>query len=101
MTNPELPKQNPKGLVTVPTSLTALTTTDTQVFRMTFANAAGSTRTILVTDGNDVPLIPTVVMQANTNYVLDCSESPAYLVNGVKWQAGGASVTCAPVYWYK
>lgn len=94
MNRPPLPKQKPKGIVSVPTSLTDLTTTDSQIFHLTVANAGGTSRTLLVTDAAGNPLIPTVTIADKTVYQFSNADGDcAYLVGGIKWQASGAGLT--------
>jgi len=71
----------------VPTSPTALSSTDTYVFQVTVANVTGSAATITITDGTGKYLLAATSIDANTTYVLGFPEG-VKMTSGVTWSAG-------------
>ena len=71
----------------VPTSPTALSSTDTYVFQVTVANVTGTAATITIVDGTGKYLLAATSIDANTTYVLGFPEG-VKMTSGVTWSAG-------------
>ena len=93
---PVFPKRISPELSTVPNSLTAVTSTDSQIFQISVANNTAGTCTFLVQDTAGKVLIPTVSVAANTAYVIVYPEG-AHMTSGIKWQAGTSSCLDASI----
>ncbi len=75
------------AIQTVPTSPTALSSTDTYVFQVTVANVTGTAATITIVDGTGKYLLAATSIDANTTYVLGFPEG-VKMTSGVTWSAG-------------
>ena len=75
------------AIQTVPTSPTALSSTDTYVFQVTVANVTGTAATITIVDGTGKYLLASTSIDANTTYVLGFPEG-VKMTSGVTWSAG-------------
>lgn len=84
------------SIVTVPTSSTSLSSTDTYVFQITASNVTGSDATLTVTDGTGKYLLPAVTIAANTTYVMAFPEGQK-MTSGMSWQAGTSDAIQASV----
>lgn len=101
-TRSTLPKEYPPGIVAVPTSLTSLTTTDTQIKHLVVANNTAGALTLLVTDAAGNALVPTVSIASKTQFTYMLSDGDvSYLIGGMKWQASGIGLTAEMCVFYK
>ena len=84
-------KQVTPGIQTLPTTATALTTTDTYIYRLTLTNPTGGAVTVTITD-RDTPAktLLSVSVPAGSSLVYNYASSPVLAKNGVTWQAGAA-----------
>lgn len=80
----------------VPTSPTALSSSDTYVFQITIANVTGSAATITVVDGTGKYLLASTSIAANTTYVAAFPEG-VKMTSGVIWSAGTSNAIQASV----
>ena len=84
-------KQVTPGIQTLPTTATALTTTDTYIYRLTLTNPTGGAVTVTITD-RDTPAktLLSVSVPAGSSLVYNYASSPVLAKNGLAWQAGAA-----------
>lgn len=81
------------GLAAVPTSLTAVSTTNTLLYQLAVNNPTAAGIVLTVTDGQASPItLASVTVPANSMYAYNWSEG-ILMISGVKWQAGGAGLT--------
>ena len=80
----------------VPTSLTAITATDSQIFTLYISNPTAGAITFTLTDGQGSPVSLFSATSIASKGVLSFDlRQGIQLTSGVKWQAGGAGLVGA------
>lgn len=80
------------GVVAVPTSATALSSSTTMVFQIAIHNPTAGAITFAMTDNDTVPLsIVSISVPANQMYSFNYEDGCVY-IGGVKWSAGSAGL---------
>ena len=82
------------GLTAIPTSVAAIPTvpsTSTPIWLLgaSFANTGSVMRTVRITDGNDVQVVPDIEVPAKSVIPLQWAFMP---LTGAKWVASGAGI---------
>ena len=85
------------GMVAIPTTSTAATTTATCVSSVIFVNITGSTQTVTLTDNQGTPAAYLSGFQIPANSTLVYDLSFAKMASGIKWSAGNASSVNAQI----
>ncbi len=85
------------GMVTLPSTSTAVTTTATCVNAILFVNTTASTQTVNVTDNQGTPAsyLTSFQIPANSTFVYDLQF--AKLLSGIKWSATNATSVNAQI----
>lgn len=78
------------GLVSVPTSLTTVTTVNTWLHSLFVANNTGAAIVLTVTNGAGTGFA--VSLAANSLTDMNLKDSSPLFQGGLKWQAGGAGL---------
>lgn len=87
-------KEVQTGIVTLPSSATALTTKDTYVKHINFCNTTGGAVTVTVSDTQSPVkyLLNAKSIAANDTYTLSASDGDYFVcLNGLKWNASAGS----------
>ncbi len=87
-------KELSPAIQAVPTSLTAVTSTDSIFYNVVVSNPTGGALTFLLTDGDGGVLVPTVSIAAAGQYTLE-SVIGLFCNSGIKWQASGSGLVAS------
>jgi hypothetical protein len=85
------------GMVTMPNTSTAVTSTATCVNAVIFVNTTASVQTITLSDNQNTPVSYLSSFQVPANSTLVYDLHFARLANGIKWQATNASAVNAQI----
>lgn len=85
------------GIVTLPTTSTAVTATATCVNAVLFVNTTASNQTITLSDNQNTPVNYLSSFQVPANSTLVYDMHFARLANGIKWQAANGSAVNAQI----
>lgn len=85
------------GIVTLPTTSTAVTATATCINALVFVNTTATTQTVTVTDNQATPVsyLSSFQIPANSTFIYDLQY--AKLAGGVKWSATNATAVNAQI----
>jgi hypothetical protein len=85
------------GMVALPTTSTAVTTTATCVNSVIFVNTTGATQTVTMTDNQGSPVTYLASFQIPANSTLVYGLDYAKMANGIKWSATNATSVNAQI----